>query len=168
MHLYNKNGAIQKYNTIESIIDEYYDVRLDFYQKRKDYLLATLKEQLMMISYKVKFILMIVNKELRVNNKKKSEIEEQLIKHKFEKHENSYSYLLSMPIYNLTQEKIEELKTQEKNKQIEYDMLIKKTINELWLDDLDKLEDEYDYVLELNATKPEKKSPVKKTISKKK
>jgi DNA topoisomerase-2 len=168
MHLYNKHGAIQKYSTIEEILDEYYDIRLDFYQKRKDYLLETLKNQLMLISYKVKFILMIVNKEMKVNNKKKSEIEAQLISNEFPKHEDSYSYLLSMPIYNLTQEKIEELKKQEKNKQTEYNNLIKKTINELWLDDLNDLENQYDMILEENKKKVSKEIKVKPTKGKKK
>jgi DNA topoisomerase-2 len=57
---------------------------------------------------------------------------------------NSYDYLLSMPLYNLTKEKIEELKKQEENKQSEYDILDKLEISDIWLSELDKLEKEYD------------------------
>jgi DNA topoisomerase-2 len=144
MHLYNNKGAIQKYDSIESILDEYFTVRLNLYQKRKDYLLENLEKQLKIISWKVKFILMIVEKKLEINNKKKQEIEAQLEKNKFPKNDDSYNYLLSMPIYNLTQEKIDELKKQETEKQSEFDLLIEKTPENLWLTDLEDLEESYD------------------------
>lgn len=144
MHLYNYNGTITRYDTIYDIINEFYDVRLELYQKRKDNKLENLEYQLKLISWKVKFILMIINKKLEINNKKKSEIEEKLIELKFIKIEDSYNYLLSMPIYNLTQEKIEELKKQEKEKQTEYDTLVKMKPQDLWLTDLDDFENAYD------------------------
>jgi len=148
MHLYNKNGAIQKYDTIESILDEYYEVRLDLYLKRKNYLLNELSAQLKIISWKVKFILMIIEKKLEVNNKKKSEIETKLEENKFPRHENTYNYLLGMPIYNLTNEKIEELKKQETEKQSEFDSLVEKTPEQLWIKDLDELDLAYDKWME--------------------
>ena len=52
------------------------------YQKRKDYQLNILKYQLDMLSYKVKFILMVIEKKLKINNRKKSSIE---ILHIFDK-----------------------------------------------------------------------------------
>ena len=168
MHLYNKNGAIQKYDTIEQIMDEYFNVRLDLYQKRKDYLLHELENQLKLISWKVKFILLIVEKKLEINNKKKIEIEADLQSKKFPKIDNSYNYLLTMPIYNLTNEKIEELKKQQNEKETEFNALVEKTPEKLWLTDLESLEESYDkwYSLttkknEVTTKKPEIK--VKKT-----
>jgi len=148
MHLYNKKGAIQKYDSIEAILNDYFEIRLELYQKRKDYLLSELEIQLKTISWKVKFILLIIEKKLEVNNKKRSEIEIELEKNKFPKNDNSYNYLLSMPIYNLTNEKIEELKKQESDKQTEHDTLVKKTPEQLWLKDLDDLENAYDKWIE--------------------
>jgi DNA topoisomerase-2 len=153
MHLYNYNGTITRYETIYDIIDEFYDVRLELYQKRKDNKLENLEYYLKLISFKVKFILMIINKKLEINNKKKSEIEEKLIELKFIKIEDSYNYLLSMPIYNLTQEKIEELKKQEKEKQTEYDTLLKMKPHDLWLIDLDDFENAYDNWIEAKKEK---------------
>ena len=157
MHLYNKNGAIQKYDTVEQIMDEYFDVRLDLYQKRKDYLLNELENQLKLISWKVKFILLIVEKKLEINNKKKIEIEADLETKKFPRIDNSYNYLLTMPIYNLTNEKIEELKKQQKEKETEFNSLVEKTPEKLWLTDLEILEESYTKWLELTTKKPETK-----------
>jgi len=162
MHLYNRKGAIQKYETIEAILDEFFIVRLELYQKRKDYLLEELEKQLKLISWKVKFILMIVEKKLEINNKKKSEIETQLEKNKFPKIDGTYNYLLSMPIYNLTQEKIDELKKQEKDKQEEHELLTKKTPEQLWASDLEELEIAYDKWYENKQNKQLSEAPKKK------
>ena len=51
---------------------------VDLYQARKTHQLGILEHQLKLISYKVKFILMVVEKKLEVNNKKRVEIEEKL------------------------------------------------------------------------------------------
>lgn len=165
MHLYNRNGAIQKYETIEHILDEYFDARLKLYQKRKDYLLNELENQLKLISWKVKFILMVVEKKLEINNKKKLEIENQLEKNKFPRIDDSYNYLLTMPIYNLTNEKIEELKKQENEKQTEFNSLKEKTPDKLWLYDLNILEETYDkWIIE---TTKQKDLSIKKNKNKK-
>jgi DNA topoisomerase-2 len=150
MNLFDKNGTIRKYNSVLDIIDEYYNVRLEYYEKRKTYQLELLEYNLKLISYKVKFILLIIDKKLIVNNKKKSDLEDELEKLKFprlgkNKNDNdlSYNYLISMPIYNLTKEKIDELKNQELDKQTEFDILDKMSINDIWLNELIKLEKEY-------------------------
>jgi len=151
MNLFDKNGVITKFDSVLDIINIYYETRLDIYHKRKQYQLDILEFQLKIISFKVKFILMIVNKELIINNKKKSELEDDLVKHKFPKmgknkndDDKNYSYLLTMPIHNLTFEKIEELKKQELEKQTEFDELSKLTSSNIWLSELNKLEKEYD------------------------
>ncbi len=146
MHLYSVDGSIKKYNTINDIIQEFYIERLNIYDKRREYILNQLKYQLDILSYKVKFILMVVRKELKVNNRKKNIIEEELIKHKFPKYgknindENkTFNYLLGMSIYSLTYEKIEELKEQMKNKESEYNELFNKNAKELWFEELNIL-----------------------------
>ena len=69
---------------------------------------------------------MIINKEIDINNKKRSEIEILLEENEFpkldkfnDKSKLSYDYLLAMPIYNLTNEKIEELKNQKNDKTVQ-------------------------------------------------
>ena len=95
---------------------------------------------------------LIIEKKLVINNKKKVDIEDELEKLKFPKigknkddiEGGSYNYLLSMPIYNLTMEKIEELKNQKEEKETEYKTLENISIETLWVSELDKLEKEYD------------------------
>ena len=161
MHLYSPKGSIKKYDTVYDIIDDYYNVRLELYQKRKDYQLDVLKNQLEMISYKVKFILLVIDKKINVNNRKKSEIETDLESHDFPRIKNNFDYLLSMPIYNLTFEKVEELKKQKQDKEIEYNELKDKTINNMWMEELEKLEQVLDVFEEQRESERSDSKPVK-------
>ena len=146
MHLYSLNGSIKKYNSIKDILREYYDERLSMYGKRKEYMLNIMKNELDLMTWKCKFILMVVEKKLKVNNRKRADIEKSLENNGFPKmsdsgDKKSYNYLLSMPIYNLTYEKIEELKKMIDNKQTEYDTLNGKTSVNIWREELNSLKD---------------------------
>jgi hypothetical protein len=167
MHLFDANGTIKKYNSPVEIMNEYYKIRLEYYNKRKEYQLNILKHQLEMINNKVRFILMIINKEIIVNNKKKSDIEEDLIKHKFTKIDDGYNYLLSMPIYNLTKEKIEELKLNKDKKEEQYKILLGLTIEQIWLDELSKLEKELINIMTKEVVKDNKPTKINKKSIKK-
>ena len=150
MHLYSSNGTIKKYDTVENIINDYYEIRLEMYIKRKEHQLHILEYQLKLISFKVKFILMIINKEIDINNKKKSDIENILKENDFPElgksfNDNtlSYDYLLSMPLYNLTKEKLDELRNNKDTKEAEYNELNNKNHIDIWLDELNLLEKMY-------------------------
>jgi DNA topoisomerase-2 len=167
MHLFDASGTIKKYNSPVEIMEEYYVVRLKLYEKRKEHELDILRNQLKMISNKVRFIMMIVDKKLIVNNKKRSELEAELDKHKFAKFDSTYNYLLGMPIYNLTVEKIDELKKQEEDKQHQYEELEKLTIETMWVNELNKLEKEYNKWI-THRTKEASTEKISKKIKKNK
>jgi DNA topoisomerase-2 len=141
MHLYSTEGRITKYNNISDILEEYYIKRLEMYIDRRNYILAELKKELDLISNKARFILMVVSEELIINKRKRIEIEKELAMNDFPKlgANNSYDYLLSMALYQLTYEKIEELKKLEKEKQAEYDRLNKMTADVIWKNELIEL-----------------------------
>lgn len=176
MHLYGPEGRIKKYIDVYEVIDDFYKVRLDSYVKRREHQLRILEHQLELISAKVRFILMVVEEKLIINNKKKSQIEEELTKHGFPKLGRSvddtvsYDYLLTMPIYNLTYEKLEELKKNHKQQETEYLIMKDKTPDEIWLEELDELEKAYivwyrnkmDRMENLQTSKPKKKLTKKK------
>ena len=73
------------------------------------------------------------------NNIKKEELIEELEKLKFLKIEDSYDYLLKMPIYSLTFEKIEELKQAIEELENKIVDLKNSTAEQIWLNDLKKL-----------------------------
>ncbi|GME79372.1 unnamed protein product [Ambrosiozyma monospora] len=80
MVAFDPQGRIKKYSGAAEIIEEYYHVRLDFYQRRKDYLAQSFSNQLEKLSYQARFIKMVIEGDLVVSNKKRVVIIEELQK----------------------------------------------------------------------------------------
>lgn len=74
MIAFNAQGRIKRYETVYEILEEFYFVRLEYYQKRKDYMGERLQWEIEKLSYQVKFIKMIIAKNLTVTNKPRREI----------------------------------------------------------------------------------------------
>jgi len=111
MHCFNKKNVIHKYENIYDILKEFYDVRLEYYTKRKLHQISELEKELNILDWKMKFIIGVIEGTIIVNNQTKDKIVEQLVKLEFPKlsENKSYDYLLQMPIYSLSKEKIDEL-----------------------------------------------------------
>ena len=120
------------------ILEEFYHLRMDYYDKRKKYLLEKLKKELEILESKVRFIDGIIKKKLDIFNKTKDNIVSILEKNKFIKlkDEPPFDYLIRMPFYSITKEKVQSLKEQFDKKQEEYNLIKKKKIENMWLDDL--------------------------------
>jgi DNA topoisomerase II len=78
MHLYNAKGNIQKYNDPQHIVREWAKIRLLKYVERKDYLLAKMEADHMLISAKVRFIQDIIDERVHVMNRPNKDVENQL------------------------------------------------------------------------------------------
>ena len=65
--LFDHNNKLRKYEDETEILDEFYDLRLEFYHKRKDYLLRKIKRDLEVLDNKVRFITEVINDEIVVN-----------------------------------------------------------------------------------------------------
>lgn len=75
---FDHRGKIRKYNDPREILQEYYDVRLQLYQDRKDHLMSHLQKIVDKLSYQAKFLNLVITGELKVGNKKKSMLVEEL------------------------------------------------------------------------------------------
>ncbi|EQB61581.1 dna topoisomerase ii [Vairimorpha apis BRL 01] len=147
MVCFDKNLKIKKYDTPEDIIKDFYYVRLTYYMKRKEKLLAVLKENMLKLENKVRFIKEVVNDELIINKRKKSDLIDELKFKEYTEFDN-FSYLLSMEILSLTEERIDKLNKELFNKIEEYNVLQGKTPKDLWREDLYEFEIAYDKVVE--------------------
>lgn len=136
----DENGKIKVFNSVYEILDYYINVRLNFYIKRKNYVLNKLNNDLKLLCSKYIFIKNVIEETINIKNKSKDIIIKQIENFdKIIKLDNSYEYLLKLPLYSLTKEKLIELK--EKIKQIKdnIDLLKQQTENNLWQYDLGKL-----------------------------
>jgi DNA topoisomerase-2 len=105
----DENGKLLVFTTVTELINYFVKFRLVFYDKRKAYLLNELNKSIVYLSNRAKFIKMIIDGKLKINNRPKVDILSDLEKNKFDKISDSFDYLLNMPIHTLSKEKYEEL-----------------------------------------------------------
>ena len=93
---------------------------------------------------KARFIKLVIEGELIINNRPKdciiNDLEYTFAFRKFNNDEQ-YGYLLNMPISTLTKEKYEELCKKLEQLTKEYEEYKQLTINDIWLSELNKLEE---------------------------
>jgi DNA topoisomerase-2 len=160
MYLYNSVGKITKYDSPYEILEDFYNCRKAKYDERKKYYIKVLENDANIAKYKRQFIEYILSKKVLIEKQKKDVIIERLKELKFprlarkvtaEDKEKSYQYLIDMPLWSLTFEKIEELKKEAEDIQRILDDYKDKTIEEIWIQELDEFSKAYNvYIKELD------------------
>lgn len=163
MHLFDTEGRIIKYEEPEDILKVFFELRLDFYDKRKELLLQKLRREQKMLSNKARFVEEVCSGVLVVSNRKKVELLHDLRDRGYElfdkndKQDESedaeddedasvadlskgYEFLLGMKIWSLTFEKAEELRHQLDERTTELRALQNTAPSDIWLNDLDEIE----------------------------
>ena len=161
MNLYDENNRLQNFKSPEEILIYYYTHRLTYYTKRRDNLIEILEREVFMLSTRARFILDVINEVIRIRNVPRAEVVSQLQKlgypvmtdgdllipleraTKQQKDDGNYDYLIRMPIYSLTKEKVEELLQEKEAKNKELTILKAKTDKDLWEADLGVFETEF-------------------------
>ncbi|KAI1333073.1 DNA topoisomerase [Xylariaceae sp. FL0255] len=178
---FDTQGRIRKYEKVEDILEEFYHYRLEMYTKRKTHWLGVYHADYRKLKNQARFIQEIMDNKLVVSRKKKAVITGELRERKYEafmknveaktKSEDDddnaedaaeedavvdddsrgYDYLLSMPIWSFTQERLDRLKEQIAKKKAEHDDLQALSEKDLWTQDLDSFEEAWEAQLKLDA-----------------
>ncbi|XP_077359532.1 DNA topoisomerase 2-alpha isoform X2 [Festucalex cinctus] len=166
MVLFDHAGSLKKYESVQDILKDFFELRLKYYNLRKDWLLGMLGAESAKLTNQARFILEKIQGILVIENKPKKELirmlqqmgydsdpvkawkqaqdknEEQAEEDQEEAQDEEdtsgpdYNYLLGMPMWFLTKEKKEELCKQRDAKMTELNTLKKKTPSDLWKEDL--------------------------------
>mgnify|MGYP001226315253 CR=1 FL=1 len=140
MHLFNPKEQLKKYETIYNIIDEYYEVRYEFYKKRKTYLISKLGNELKFLSAKAQFIQYNLDDKIDLRKKSKTQINEIMESFKFQLGEDkSYNYLIKMPMDSVSKENVEKLMKEHGEKEAQLNEVKSNTIEQMWLKELGDL-----------------------------
>jgi DNA topoisomerase-2 len=146
MHLFNADDKLKKYETVQQIIDDYFETRLHLYQVRKDYLIRALERELKLLSNKSNYIRELLEGTIDLRKKKKEEIVV-MLKNKgyaiFDE-DADYKYLVKMTMDSVTEENVEKLFKEHLLKSEELVITKKITPNEMWSNELQILEEEYE------------------------
>lgn len=78
MVLFDHNGVLRKYETVEEILQEFFELRLRYYVKRKAYLVGMLEAEACKLSNQARFIVEKCDGRIVVENKKKKDMVDEL------------------------------------------------------------------------------------------
>ena len=141
MHAFNSRGIITKYDSLNDILSEFYDVRTGVYERRRKNQIKILQDKFPYHKNVVKFIRDQIKDKPEVNLKKKSlkECDEILKTNKYEMIDGSYEYIMRLPVSAFTAEKIAKHEKDMEDILAEIDRLEKTTWREMWIADLEEL-----------------------------
>jgi DNA topoisomerase II len=149
MHAFNSNRIITRYESYSEILKEFANVRLELYGKRKEHLLKLWKADADILSWKIKFMDAVISNEIQIFRKKEDEVVGILEENGYPKLGGdgektvSYNYLTKISIISFTKDKVAKLRKQLEEKNNDIDILKNKTVNDIWLEELDELEAAY-------------------------
>jgi DNA topoisomerase-2 len=137
---FDETNKVNEFTSIQQLIDHFFNVRLDFYRKRKEWLIKDMTKKIIETVSKYMFICGVVGKKIVISNKSDKEIEEQLEKiDKIIKINDSYDYLLNMPMKSLTKTNLDKLKEDIKSSKEKLDEIKAESVEKMWLKDLAEL-----------------------------
>jgi len=162
---FDADGKIKKFASVQEMLDEFFKLRMRYYVKRKEYHVDRLQKEKNLIDAKVRFILMVIKGEIVVSKRKRDELIAELKSKGFKPYndivgkgraeaeeeepkptgkeakepKSGFDYLLGMPLWSLTYERVEDLRKQAKEKTQELTDLQNTTPETLWERDLDAI-----------------------------
>ena len=136
-------GKLKIFESTSEIIKYFVEFRLQYYHKRKQFLLDKLNRELKILSNRGRFIKAILDEKLKVNNIPKIEIIKGIEELELDKIDDSYDYLLRMPIYSLTKEVFDKLKADFIEKKNEISKIESTEPKDMYIEDLNELKKKF-------------------------
>ena len=181
MNLFDAKEKLVKYSSAEEIADSYSITRLEFYRKRKDALMAGLRKELMTLSNRARYITELLEDTLDLRRKTNKQLVELLKERKYdsmdansgehggdelssgqgEQGQQGYKYLLKLPMDSVSEENVKKLLNEKERKEKELSELSFKTVEQMWVKDLEELEVEYNKFVEATTYSATGESAVK-------
>uniref|UniRef100_A0A4W4H9A8 DNA topoisomerase 2 n=1 Tax=Electrophorus electricus TaxID=8005 RepID=A0A4W4H9A8_ELEEL len=166
MVLFDHMGCLKRYESVQEILKEFFELRLHYYKLRKDWLVGSLGAESAKLSNQARFVLEKIEGKISIENKTKRDLIRMLVQRGYESDPvaawnkaqekvdlhmrpgsdsslNSgsssgpnFNYILNMPLWCLTKEKVDEVLKQRDIKVRELNELQRKVPEDLWREDL--------------------------------
>ncbi|EMG47037.1 TOP2 DNA topoisomerase 2 [Candida maltosa Xu316] len=160
MIAFDEHGRIKKYNDTLEILKDFYYVRLEYYQKRKDFMIDNLQNELSLIGERARFVKLIIDKQISVANKRKKDLFKILEDHKFIKFtKNGKPMTTSTPSASIVEDGEEAEEEEEADSSSGYNYLLSMAIWSLTREHFERLlkqRDEKEKELEILLSKSAK------------
>ena len=165
MVMFNQNNQLRKYDMVDEIINEFCEVRYDYYIRRKKYQIGLLENEIRYLTNKQRFVQAVINEELQLMNMPEDMLIEELKSAEYDEEPNcgGYDYLLRMQVRTFTAEKVAQLDKDIDNLSQKLETLQDTTEEQIWLNELDEFEKKYSlWLKDMGNRVPKKKGKSKK------
>ena len=138
----DENLKVRVFDGVKEIMDYYIDVKMRYMQKRKDYVIEKIQNDIKLDASKYLFIKAITEDELIISKRKKAEVEKDLTDDKFEKiitRDGNYDYLLNLSIGSLTIERMKKLMDSIKAQNVTLKKVQLQSLEDMWLEDIESI-----------------------------
>jgi DNA topoisomerase II len=137
MYLFNEAGQITKYDREVDIVKAFYDIRIHFYETRKEHVIRALQAEMKVTTNKMRFITAVIDGRIGVHAMTKQELVQAVTDAHFDLgSDGSYDYLLKIPIYAMTSDNVAKLRDEIDRKTCALDETRAKTPTRWFADDL--------------------------------
>jgi len=145
MYLFNREGRIQKYDSVAHVLCDFYDLRVETYAERKRAVLRDMYARLGTLRNKSRFVQAVVDGDIVPHKHDKAGLEDTLRTTGFDADRaEGFDYIVRMPVYSLTADKKRELDDQIAELQARVDDVEQTSETDMWSRDLDAFEEAYE------------------------
>ena len=148
MHLFDYDDKLKKYDTVESIIEDYFVKRMEIYGERKEYVVKALEKELTLLSNKAKYINENLEGSIDLRKKTKEQVISMLESKGYDRMDEDdakrdYKYLTKMPMDSVTEENVLRLRREHGDKTQELELVKSTPLDRMWLNELTTLKAVY-------------------------
>jgi len=144
MHMFDKDCRLHKYRSVQEIIQEFYGVRLNAYTKRKNYRLNEMRNKLVRLSNRAKYIQENLSGTIDLRRMKSDAVSELLTCKNYDKIDGDFKYLVKMPMDSVTEENVANIMNEKETTEKNIETLIKTSVETIWHREITTLDKEYD------------------------
>lgn len=132
------------FRSINELCEYYYRIRYKKYAERKNAILVEMKEKILQLSERYKYIKLVIEGKLRVMKTPKQEVLDQMKKFEFK----SFDHVKKVTTYMLTLEELKKLEEQVRKMKEEFNKLLHTNPKDIWRSEIT------DYVTEYKRRNP--------------
>ncbi|MBL4898195.1 MAG: hypothetical protein JKX76_00980 [Colwellia sp.] len=165
LSLFDPDGIMKRYANTSEIIDDYCQIRYGHYTLRRDKMIESITSELVIMRNKQRYIASIVDGTLIINNVPEEDIIAVLIAHEYFNMDSpesddldeqddefdasvlstkGFNYLLDIRTRWLSKSKIDWFSKQIEKKESDLDLVVSKDEKQMWLEDLDNFEQQFE------------------------
>jgi len=142
--MFTHDEKLKKYANVYEIIEDFYNVRLAYYEVRRRAMLKRLDETQCLLSNKARYINELLNDTIDLRKKKKDAIHAMLASKDYDVVDEDYKYLIKMPMDSVSEESVAKLLSEKSQNELRIAELNATTNKMMWITELGELRELYE------------------------